>query len=85
MIYMHVFGSSLTCTTQVYRCSFDCADFDVKIAMADIIPGKNRINRFLMANQESVKPKEFAKRIGIIVTNRIPKIKDTIATDLETR
>jgi len=51
--------------------------------MADITTGKNSISKFLMANQESLRPKEFAKRNGTNVINTIPKMIDTTAIGLE--
>lgn len=52
--------------------------------MADTTTGRNSISKFLIANQESLKPNEFANRKGINVMNKIPKIRDTMATVFET-
>ena len=63
--------------------SAELSDFDAKIAKADMTTGKNSISKFLIANQESLKPKELAKRIGTNVMKTVPKSIETTAIGLE--
>lgn len=57
--------------------------FDAKIAMADMTTGQNIISKFLIANQESLKPNELAKRIGTNVMKIVPNSIETTAIGFE--
>jgi hypothetical protein len=57
--------------------------FEIKIAVADMTTGENINSKFIMATQESFRPKELAKRNGTNMINTIPKITEIIATGLE--